>query len=201
MSDSENGDIFRIDYRGLELRVNEQVKAARDALEKRCELQLETIRELRGRVEFLEELRTNANGWNTTLLAEQNKMREENEHLKQVTSEHAREVNRLTVENELQSTALVEAQNTFDNLTAERDELRAELTRTQNQLTSWRSGNELNAELKNSPALQFKELVKFNKDLGDSLAHAVEVKNRCVQTINKLCSQVVELQAQLKGKE
>lgn len=33
------------------------------------------------------------------------------------------------------------------------------------------------------------------------LAHAIEVKNRCVAAINKLCSQVVELQAQLGSKE
>lgn len=123
MTDGSNTD-----WKALEMRIvaqyTEGLEKQRDVLERRCALQLGTIRELRETVE----------------------------HLKQVTSEHAREVNRLTGAN----TELAEA---FTEAERERDELKADL------------------------------------------AHAIEVKNRCVAAINKLCSQAVELQAQLKGKE
>lgn len=72
--------------------MDEGLEKQRDVLERRCALQLGTIRELRETVE----------------------------HLKQVTSEHAREVNRLTGAN----TELAEA---FTEAERERDELKADL--------------------------------------------------------------------------
>ena len=92
-------------------------------------------------------------------------------------------------------------------------ELRAELARAQSTLKSWQSGNEkaglAQAKAENKELRvqrdDFKALCRKLNDTGnavsDELAHAIEVKNRCVATVNRLCSQVVELQAQLKGKE
>ncbi len=190
-------------------------KTERDALEKRCELQLETIRDLRLQLDLvtedrqveietrqrlqveltrtkntLEAWQSCTDCWNgdecerhprkndddIEVVAPPNRqVTSENEHLKQVTSEHTREVNRLTVDNDALRRDLYSVINERDQAWGKIVELRAELTRTQNQLKSWQSG--------------------------DELAHAIEVKNRCVATINKLCSQVVELQAQLKAGE
>lgn len=175
-------------------------KTERAALEKRCELQLETIRDLRLQLDLVTEdrqveietrqrLQAELTRTQNTLKAWQSctdcwngdecerhprkndddrQVTSENEHLKQVTSEHTREVHRLQAE-------VKECEDWVTKRDDENERLKAELTRTQNQLKSWQSG--------------------------DELTHAIEVKNRCVASVNRLCSQVVELQAQLRGKE
>ena len=82
-------------------------KTERAALEKRCELQLETIRDLRLQLDLVTEDRQIEIETRQRLQSEVKecedwvtKRDDENEHLKQVTSEHAREVNRLTVDND-----------------------------------------------------------------------------------------------------
>lgn len=58
------------------------------------------------------------------------------------------------------------------------------------------------AELEKRCALQIetiRELRSERDELKANLAHAIEVKNRAGASVNRLYSQVVELQAQLKG--
>lgn len=187
-----------MDWRGLELRASEQVKAARDALEQRCELQLETIRGLRAKLEST-----------TAELVARNRMdRETIERLKQVTSEHALEVNRLTVDNDALRRDLYSVINERDQawdkiveLRAELDDFKAlcgKLNDTGNAVSD--ELDELSAELQETKRI-LSHVHEANKKLADELDRAIEVKNRCVASVNRLCSQVVELQAQLKGKE
>ena len=127
-------------------------KTERDALEKRCELQLETIRDLRLQLDLVTEDR-------------------------QVEVE-----TRQRMQGELHS------------VTKERAELKAELSKQRNIGSDWER-----------EAFKLRRVVDgMGADLDHAIAHykhAIEVKNRCVASVNRLCSQVVELQAQLKGKE
>lgn len=215
-------------------------KTERAALEKRCELQLETIRDLRLQLDLVTEdrqveietrqrLQAELTRTQNTLKAWQSctdcwngdecerhprkndddrQVTSENEQLKQVTSEHTREVHRLQAEvkecedwvtkrddeNERLERERVSATKERDELSAEVEQLRAELSKQRNIGSDWER-----------EAFKLRRVVDgMGADLDHAIAHykhAVEVKNRCVASVNRLCSQVVELQAQLKGKE
>ena len=231
--------------------------AARDALEKRCELQLETIRDLRDEAEALKaKLEEKRDEWLETVESqmafardltqakadfEEAKLQAENwrklygrssierkdlliqaDELKSELQDLRLQLDLVTEDRQVEIETRVSATKERDELSAElqetkrilnhvhgtnkrlvaeldhavkeRDELRAELSKQRNIGSDWER-----------EAFKLRRVVDgMGADLDHAIAHykhAVEVKNRCVASVNRLCSQVVELQAQLKGKE
>lgn len=155
-------------------------KTARDALEKRCELQLETIRYFRERLHNSEAHLTACRSTNTELRAKLEEGFVVIKSQRETSTGMVAELQDLRLQLDLVTEDRQVEIETRVSATKERDELSAELQETKRILN---------------------HVHETNKRLVAELAHAIEVKNRCVQTINRLCSQVVELQAQLKGKE
>ena len=152
----------------------------RDALEKRCALQLETIQDLRLQLDLVTEDRQVEIETRVSATKERDELSAELQETKRILN-HVHGTNKRLVAE-------------LDHAVKERDELRAELSKQRNIGSDWER-----------EAFKLRRVVDgMGADLDHAIAHykhAVEVKNRCVASVNRLCSQVVELQAQLRGKE
>jgi chromosome segregation ATPase len=169
-------------------------KTERAALKKRCTLQLETIRELRDRLHNSEAHLTACRSTNTELHAKLEEgfvvikgQRENNTGMVTEIRDLRLQLDLVTEDRQIEIETRQRLQGELHSVTKERAELKAELSKQRNIGSDWER-----------EAFKLRRVVD---GMGADLDHAVEVKNRCVATINKLCSQVVELQAQLKGKE